>query len=103
MIDRTTRLGTRARDMVSGFEGIITGRAEYLNGCTQFCLKPRVDDDGKELDGCWYDNGQLEVLDTEFVDVFDKEYGSDAEQPDAEQPRVEARAPGGPQRDAPRL
>ena len=94
MIDKNTSLGAKARDMVTGFEGIITGRCEYLNGCTQFCVSPPLDDDGKIVKGIWLDNGQLEFVDMGLADQIP---GPVAEQPD----REEARRPGGPQRDAP--
>ncbi len=56
------KLGAKARDTVTGFEGIITGRNEWLNGCRQYCIKPPVDKDGKILDGEWIDEQQLEVV-----------------------------------------
>ncbi len=95
MIDKNTDLGVRARDMVTGFEGIITGRAEYLNGCTQFVLTPPVDEDGKSQKGQWIDNGQLEFVD---LGVADQIPG-----PVAAATPVAAKSPGGPQRDAPPL
>ena len=39
-------LGQKARDKITGFEGTIIGRAEYLTGCTQFCLAPKTTPDG---------------------------------------------------------
>lgn len=31
-------LGKVYRDAVSGFQGVATGRFEYLNGCVRYCL-----------------------------------------------------------------
>jgi len=36
------RLGNKVRDKVSGIEGIVTGRCEYLNGCVQYCVTTKV-------------------------------------------------------------
>lgn len=55
-------LGVKGRDKVTGFEGIITGRAQYLFGCDQYVLVPRVRDDGKVEDGRWFDEGRVEVI-----------------------------------------
>ena len=91
MIDKDTSLGTRARDLVSGFEGIITGRAQYLNGCTQFVLDPPKDKDSKIVKGQWFDNGQLEVVDIGLADQIPGPVAA------------ERARPGGPQRNAPEL
>lgn len=32
-------LGARARDKITGFQGKITGRADYLTGCRQYVLE----------------------------------------------------------------
>lgn len=56
------KLGVEAVDRVSGFKGIITSRIEYLNGCVQFAITPKVDKDNKREDGVWFDVGQIEVV-----------------------------------------
>lgn len=96
MIDRNTILGTKMRCMVTGFEGIAIGKSEWLNGCCQFGIKPPIDEKGKQLDAEWIDNGQLEFVDIGIADQMRAE-AEDAEQPE----QREARAPGGPQSDAP--
>ena len=54
-------LGQKGRDKISGFEGIITGRATYLYGCDQYVLAPPVDKEGKMPDSCWFDEGRIEI------------------------------------------
>lgn len=54
--------GDRVRCFVTGFEGIVTGRADYLNGCVSYCVKPRVGDDKKMPEGAWLDEPQLELI-----------------------------------------
>jgi len=48
MSDFRFDLGDRARD-ITGFEGIITGRYEYLNGCIRYTLETLRDGEVKEL------------------------------------------------------
>ena len=55
-------LGQKVRDKVSGFEGIATGRAVYINGCVRICIEPPVDKDGKYQEHTWLDESQLEVI-----------------------------------------
>ena len=76
------KLGNKVRDKVTGFEGIATARIEYINKCVQFCVKPKVKEDGKMPDGEYIDVDELEIVDTGIV--------------------IEAKPTGGPQRDCPR-
>lgn len=55
-------LGKTMRDEVSGFTGIATGKLEWMNGCVQFFLKPKIGDDQKMRDGEWIDSNQLTVV-----------------------------------------
>jgi hypothetical protein len=59
--------GQTLRDVVTGFVGVATGRVEYLTGCTQFLLNPKVDDKNTPGEGRWFDEDRLEVL---AVDVI---------------------------------
>lgn len=77
-------LGQKAKDKITGFKGILTGRAEYLYGCTQYVIVPEVAKDGKMGDGQWFDEGRIEVLGKGVLASA-----------------VRALKPGGPQRDAP--
>lgn len=54
-------LGDTARDIVTGFEGIVTGQATYITGCTQLLLAPRVKDDGSRVEAEWFDIDRLTV------------------------------------------
>ncbi len=77
-------MGCRARDTITGFTGIVTGMAQYITGCDQVLLKPKVDEKGADVNGCWYDDGRLEYVD-KGVKLKD----------------VQGDKPGGPQSDAP--
>lgn len=50
-------LGVKAKDKITGFEGIIIGRAEHITGCNTYGLKPKKDKDGKMQDAEWVDEG----------------------------------------------
>lgn len=51
-------LGNWASDKITGFGGILTGRAEYLTGCTQYCVQPiAINNDFKEAK--WFDEDRL--------------------------------------------
>ena len=78
------KLGQKAKDKITGFKGIITGRAQYLYGCDQYCIVPAAAK-GEIKEGHWFDEGRVEVT------------GKGIE-PKA----VQVKRPGGPQRDMPR-
>ena len=77
------QLGVKAKDKVTGFKGIITGRAQYLYGCDQYVIVPEVNKEGN-AEGAWFDEGRIEVI---GKGICPKD--------------VQVEKPGGPQRDAP--
>jgi hypothetical protein len=54
-------LGLKAKDKITGFEGIITGRSQYLYGCDQYCIVPPAKESKME-DAQWFDEGRIQVL-----------------------------------------
>jgi len=55
------KLGKRARDKITGFEGIITAKCTYLTGCDQYCITPKaVNGDYKE--SMYIDAERIEVI-----------------------------------------
>ncbi|MFG6376126.1 MAG: hypothetical protein K1W05_09445 [Desulfovibrio sp.] len=54
-------LGKKAKDKVTGFEGIITAKVIYLYGCAQYGIAPAAKD-GKVGDTCYFDEGRIEIL-----------------------------------------
>lgn len=77
-------LGVKAKDKVTGFEGVVTGHCHYLYGCNQYSLVPPVDKDGKLGEAQWFDEGRVVVLG-----------------PGVSAAEVAGPDPGGPNRDAP--
>ena len=56
------QLGDEVKDIVSGFTGIATAKTEFLNGCVRVSIDPPVDKEGKHVDGRWFDQEQVEVI-----------------------------------------
>ena len=55
-------LGNEVTCIVTGFKGIATSRVEFINGCVQYCVKPKVKTDGDKMpDGEYIDVQQLKV------------------------------------------
>lgn len=54
--------GDEARDMVTGFTGIVTSVTVFLNGCRRVCICPPAKEDNTFQDERWFDDGQVEVL-----------------------------------------
>lgn len=61
-------LGDKLKDRVTDLEGICIGRIEYLNGCKQYAIKPKMAKDGKVYDAEWVDSQQVEKL-GEGIDI----------------------------------
>lgn len=55
-------LGSKVRDRVTGLEGIVVGRHEYLYGCRRYSVQPVELKDGKPVEGTSFDEDALEVL-----------------------------------------
>ncbi len=55
-------LGVEVKSNISGFKGIVTSRAEHLNGCNRYWIAPKVNKAGEMPEGAWFDEGELDVL-----------------------------------------
>jgi len=75
-------LGKKAKDQITGFEGIIIGKCHYLTGCDQYGIAPPAFDN-KVANTEWFDVNRVLIT------------GPAAEKIDAEN------NPGGPNRDHP--
>jgi hypothetical protein len=78
--NRIVNLGDKARDRVTGFEGIVTGYHEWITGCDTVTLTPPVDKDGKERESKGsYDVNRVEVIKAGAVKIekvtVDKDFG----------------------------
>lgn len=56
-------LGDRVKDRVSGFEGIVFHRSEWLTNCNTYGVKPtKLDKEGKPCDSVVFDEPMLELV-----------------------------------------
>lgn len=78
-------LGKKAKDKITGFEGIIVAKVSYLFGCAQYGVAPTTTTDGKVNDTHYFDEGRIEII-------------GDGVKPET----VQAKKPGGVNRDMPR-
>ena len=53
--------GDEVSDVVTGFTGIVTAKALYSTGCNQVYVSAPVDNDGKYVDGRWFDIERLRI------------------------------------------
>jgi len=87
------KLGNKVRCKITGFEGIATAKVEYINGCIQYCVKPKSIDN-KMPDGEYIDVQELDVICEVNIGVDD--------QLSKNIPFVTVDVLGGPQRDQPK-
>lgn len=55
-------LGSKVRDTVSGFTGIVVARHTFLTGCERYSVQPAVGKDGKLPDIQAFDEVMLDVV-----------------------------------------
>ena len=61
-------LGNKIEDMVSGLTGIAIARVEYLNGCVQFALRPKIKKgENKFPEATYFDESQLKIVSVGLV------------------------------------
>ena len=53
--------GQKAKDIITGFTGIITARADYITGCNQYSLASEAQDN-KPADYQWFDENRVEIV-----------------------------------------
>lgn len=60
-------LGTTQRDKITGFSGVVAGFCQYISGCNQALLVPKVDEKGDFKEPHWFDVQRLEQVGTEVI------------------------------------
>lgn len=53
------RLGRTYKEQISGVEGVAVGHCEYLTGCNQTLIQPRLAEGGKPVESHWFDDQRL--------------------------------------------
>ncbi len=51
-------LGAKIKDSITGFSGVVTGRAEYITGCRQYLVTAKGTK-GKRGEHEWFDEDRL--------------------------------------------
>lgn len=55
-------LGSKAKDKVTSYTGIIIGRTEWLYGCRRYTLQSQEMKDGKPIEAMGFDEEALEIV-----------------------------------------
>lgn len=55
-------LGTKVKDVITGFQGIAISRTEFLHGCTRITVQPQELHEGKPVEAQWFDEPQVQEL-----------------------------------------
>lgn len=76
-------LGWIVKDKISGIEGVVTSRTEYMNKCIRLGVTPTgLDKDKKPYEAIWIDEEQLSVLrETSEYLPNNKDYSGGPERP----------------------
>jgi hypothetical protein len=56
------QLGDCVRDRITGFAGIVTGRTEWLNGCSRVGVQCEKLKDGLPQETQWFDEPQVQLV-----------------------------------------
>ena len=51
--------GDTAKDIITGFKGIIVGRCNYLTGCNQYLLQPKSKKMDTKIESIWFDENRI--------------------------------------------
>lgn len=55
-------LGDKVKDQITGFEGIVTLRSQWLNNCNTYGVQPVALKDGSPQERCHFDEPQLVLV-----------------------------------------
>lgn len=65
------KLGKTYQDKITRFRGVATGYVQYISGCNQVLLAPKVGADGALNDAHWFDEQRLDVIGSAELIVLD--------------------------------
>ena len=63
------KLGDLARDRITGFEGIVIARTEWMNQCDRYTIQPRELREGKPVESQTFDEQDLTVIEVQPFEV----------------------------------
>lgn len=61
------KMGIEAEDRVTGFVGVITGKAQYLDGTQRCQLTPTMSDSGSLRDAEWFDSFRIKATENDKI------------------------------------
>lgn len=70
-------LGDKAKDSITGFEGVIMYRCQWLHNCNTYGVKSQVLHDGEPIDVKTFDEPQLKLTEPKAVPASRKTGGPD--------------------------
>lgn len=73
-------LRAKVKDQITGLEGTVVARTEWLNGCWRYTLQPALDKDGKMPDTLGFDELQLTLVE-ETAHIPSKNTGGPRDEP----------------------
>jgi len=69
------KLGDKVKDKISGFVGIAVAKTEFLNGCIQYSIQPKVEKGNNVPDEIGIDEQSLEIVKPKKIKVKKKDIG----------------------------
>jgi hypothetical protein len=75
------KLGQVVKDVVTGFEGVVTGRTEWLNGCVRYGVQSRKLKEGVPTEAQWFDEQQLSATAKQPVTIAMQDTGGPRKDP----------------------
>lgn len=55
------KMGSKVKDVISGFKGTVTGYVMYITGCNQYLIAPPVSKEGAFKECQWIDESRIAV------------------------------------------
>ncbi len=68
-------LGSKSRDTISGFTGIVVAITNWLNGCQRITIAPQELKDGKPVEAHTFDVEQVELVEDKAAKVSETKKG----------------------------
>ena len=61
-MEKEIKLGDTVKCLITGFEGIAVNKTEYINGCIQFGVAPKVGKDNTAPEAIEIDSQSLKII-----------------------------------------
>jgi hypothetical protein len=75
------QIGDRVRDEITGFEGIVTLRSQWLNNCNTYGVQPIALKDGVPQERAHFDEPQLVIVEAKVISRHQTTGGPERKQP----------------------